>query len=191
METQRNLSRAVTIVAMVTLTLLSVPLIAMQFTNEVDWSVFDFFIMGILIFGTGVSYVVLTHFTSSLIYRLAVAGAIGTTFLMIWANLAVGLIGGGPHAGNFLYLLVIAIVIVGTVLSRFTAKGMEKTMFGAALAVVMIALIALSTGMQYYPESSTAQILGVNAFFAGLYSVAGLLFRFIALKEAPSGPDTD
>lgn len=33
--------------------LLMIPLIAMQFTKEVDWSAFDFLLMGIMLTGTG------------------------------------------------------------------------------------------------------------------------------------------
>ncbi|HEY3429671.1 MAG TPA: hypothetical protein VGK39_03270, partial [Cyclobacteriaceae bacterium] len=57
MENQRNLSKSVLIVGIVTVLLLAVPLVAMQFTTDVDWSVSDFIMMGTLIFGTGVSFV--------------------------------------------------------------------------------------------------------------------------------------
>ena len=35
--------------------LLLIPFIAMQFTNEVDWKILDFTIMGVLLFGTGLA----------------------------------------------------------------------------------------------------------------------------------------
>jgi hypothetical protein len=185
MEKQASLSLSLRWVAFATALVLMVPLVAMQFTTEVQWGPADFIIMGALIFCTGLSYVLLTRYAPNFIYRAAIAGAIGTTFLMIWANLAVGLIGSGPHAGNLMYIGVVGVVIIGTFLSRFTAKGMELAMFASAFAVVLLAVIALATNMHQYPGSSVAEILGVNAFFTVLFSISGLLFRFVALQQSP------
>ena len=96
MKKQISLSQSIFWVALITALILSIPLVAMQFTNEVDWSLPDFIIMGALIFGTGFSYVLLTRSSSNIMYRAAVALAIGSTFLLIWVNLAVGLIGSRP-----------------------------------------------------------------------------------------------
>lgn len=182
---QRTLTQSLTTVTVVTLLLLAIPFTAMQFTEEVQWGPADFIVMGLLIFTTGVAYVLITRQAATILQHIAAGLAIGTTFFMIWSNLAVGLIGRGPNWGNFLYLAVIAVVIVGTVLSNFTAKGMERTMFAASLTITLIAVIALVAGMQNYPQSSAAQIVGVNAFFATLYALAGLLFRFASLKHTP------
>lgn len=167
-----------------TLLILSIPLIAMQFTSEVNWSVGDFIIMGILIFSTALAYVLISRYAPNFIYRAAIGAAIGTTFLMVWANLAVGLIGAGPHAGNLMYIGVVAVVIMGTYFSRFTAKGMELAMFGAAFSLVLLAGIALLANMQALPGSSVAEIIAVNAFFAFLYCIGGLLFRYVALHQS-------
>lgn len=171
--------------AVITLLILSIPLIAMQFTQEVDWGVGDFIVMGILIFSMAVAYVLLARYAPNFIHRAAIGSAAGTTFLMIWANLAVGLIGAGSHAGNLMYIGVVAVVIIGTYFSRFTAKGMELTMFCAALSILLIAVIALLANMQSYPGSSIAEIISVNAFFALLYCISGLLFRYLALQQTP------
>ncbi|MBX2946858.1 MAG: hypothetical protein KF725_13570 [Cyclobacteriaceae bacterium] len=174
-------------VALITALILMVPLVAMQFTNEVNWSFSDFLIMGILLFSTGLGYVLLTHYSPGLINRVAFGSAIGSTFLLIWVNLAVGLIGGGPNPGNLMYIGVVAIVIIGTYFSRFTSRGMERTMLAASLAVILVAVIALLTGMQHYPGSSVGEIIGVNAFFVMLFAVSGLVFRKAALEQAAKG----
>lgn len=166
-----------------TLLILFIPFIAMQFTPEVNWSAGDFIIMGILIFATGSAYVLLTRYTPNFIQRAAYGAAIGTTFLMVWSNMAVGLIGAGPHAGNLMYIGVLAVVVVGVYFSRFTAKGLELTMFATAIALVLVASVALLANMQSYPGSSVAEIIAVNAFFIFLYCIAGLLFRYVALQQ--------
>jgi hypothetical protein len=171
-------------VFVITLLILLIPLVAMQFTDEVDWSVSDFIIMGILIFTMVLAFVLITRQAINLMYKAAIASAIGSTFLMIWANMAVGLIGSGPHAGNFMYAGVVGVVLIGTYLSRFTARGMELTMFSGAFAFVLVAIIALLANMDEYPGSSIQEIIAVNAFFTFLYATSGLLFRFIALEQA-------
>ena len=41
------------IIVLTAVILLLIPLIAMQFTDEVNWTLFDFVVMGILLLGTG------------------------------------------------------------------------------------------------------------------------------------------
>jgi hypothetical protein len=116
-------------------------------------------------------------------YRAAFALAIGATFLLIWVNLAVGLIGSGPNAANLMYAGVVAIVIIGTLLSRFTGKGMKNVMFISAFALILCAAIQLTAKMYVQVGSSVKEIILVNGFFAVLYAVSGLLFRHISLKQ--------
>ncbi len=183
METQHNFSYSVIRLAGLVALILCIPLVAMQFSNEVDWSAFDFLIMGLLLFVTGFGYLIMTRYVNNFTYKAAIAMAVGSTFMMIWANLAVGLIGSGPHAGNWMYLSVLVVGLIGTILSRFSATGMERTMYAMALTFITLMGIALLTGMQHYPGSSVNEILGVNTFFGGLYSIAGLLFRYVALSK--------
>lgn len=177
MEKQSKFKKSILWVAVATVIILLVPLVAMQFTNEVDWSVSDFIIMGALIFGTGCAYVLISRFSTNLIYKTAIGLAIVATFLMIWANLGVGLIGSGPHLGNLMYIGVVAVVIIGIILSGFSPVGMERAMYATAIALMLLAGIALLANMHQYPGSSVAEIIGVNGFFAILYIISGLLFR--------------
>jgi hypothetical protein len=70
--------------------MLLTPLIAMQFTNEVNWTLGDFVVMGILFFGTSSAFV-LTARKSNKKYRAAIGIAFLIAFLWLWAELAVGL----------------------------------------------------------------------------------------------------
>jgi hypothetical protein len=184
MEKQANLKKSILVLAVVTALILAVPLVAMQFTAEVNWSLADFIIMGMLVFGTGASFVFVMKYATNFIYRIAVLGAFGTTFLLVWANLAVGLIGSGPHAGNLMYLAVYAIVIIGSIRSRFTSVGMERVMYVAAISLVVLAAIAIFTNMGAYPGSSVNEIIAVNGFFATLFGIAGSLFRLAAQEKS-------
>jgi len=79
--------------------LLLIPLIAMQFTDEVDWSPFDFIVMGILLLGTGLLCELVMRKIKKIEYRIAIVGVVLIAFLLIWAELAVGIF-GTPFAGS-------------------------------------------------------------------------------------------
>ncbi|WP_338875336.1 hypothetical protein WBJ53_06910 [Spirosoma sp. SC4-14] len=79
--------------------LLSIPFIAMQFTNEVNWSLFDFVVAGTLLLGTGLMCEFVLRKVRKLEYRIALLGAILLALFLIWAELAVGIF-GSPIAGS-------------------------------------------------------------------------------------------
>lgn len=79
--------------------LLSIPLIAMQFTSEVDWGLFDFVVAGILLLGTGLMCELVIRMVRKLEYRIAICAALLLALFLVWAELAVGIF-GTPLAGS-------------------------------------------------------------------------------------------
>ena len=79
--------------------ILSIPLIAMQFTNEVDWSFSDFVVMGILLTGTGLMCELVMRKVRTTSGRLLIIAAILLALFLIWVELAVGIF-GSPFAGS-------------------------------------------------------------------------------------------
>ena len=79
--------------------LLLIPLIAMQLTDEVNWSFFDFIIMGALLTITGLLIGVILQKVKNSKSRLILIITIVMMFFLIWAELAVGLF-GTPFAGD-------------------------------------------------------------------------------------------
>jgi hypothetical protein len=71
--------------------ILLIPFIAMQFTDEVYWTLFDFFIGGVLLLGTGLICEFVIRKVKKIDYRIAISVVIITIFLLIWAELAVGI----------------------------------------------------------------------------------------------------
>lgn len=79
--------------------LLSIPFIAMQFSKEVNWSLSDFAIAGLILFGTAFTInLILEKFksTKSRLILILIALAI---LVLIWIELAVGVF-GSPFAGS-------------------------------------------------------------------------------------------
>lgn len=79
--------------------LLLIPLIAMQFDKNVDWKPFDFIVMGILLAGTGLLCEFILRKVKSNKGRIILCVVVLFFFLLIWAELAVGIF-GTPFAGH-------------------------------------------------------------------------------------------
>lgn len=79
--------------------ILLVPFTAMQFTNEVDWSLFDFIIMGGLLLGTGILCELVLRIVKSVKNRIVLIAILLIGLFLIWAELAVGIF-GTPFAGS-------------------------------------------------------------------------------------------
>lgn len=75
-------------VALVTVGMLLIPLIAMQFTREVQWGPMDFVVMGTLIFITGLLIDLAARKAGK--NRVIAIFAIIVISLWLWAELAVG-----------------------------------------------------------------------------------------------------
>jgi len=79
--------------------LLFIPFIAMQFTKEVKWGILDFLIMGLLLLSTGLLCELVLRKVKTIKKRIIICGAVLIIFLLIWAELAVGIF-GTPFAGS-------------------------------------------------------------------------------------------
>ena len=164
-------------IALVTTVILLVPLVAMQFTDEVQWDLTDFIIMGAILFGIGLAYELIAKRSNQAVYRFAFGVGLLGAFLLFWINGAVGIIGDGPV--NMLYGAVFLVGLIGSVVSRFKPRGMAITLFAAAVTQMLIPIMAL---IIWPPPviSWSPSVFGVfvlNAFFALLLVVSALLFR--------------
>ena len=79
--------------------LLSIPFFAMQFTSEVNWSLADFIVAGVLLFGTGLLCELVMRKVKTTRNKLILIGVVLLVLLLVWIELAVGLF-GSPFAGS-------------------------------------------------------------------------------------------
>jgi hypothetical protein len=98
MDTINQNKRLVTILA-IAIAILFIPLIAMNLTNEVNWSVFDFIVVGVLLVGTGLALEFILRKIKTLKYRIILGILLFVVLFIIWAELAVGIF-GTPIAGS-------------------------------------------------------------------------------------------
>jgi hypothetical protein len=155
--------------------LLLLPLIAMQFSKEVVWTVSDFIFAGVLIGGVGLALELAIRRSGSIAYRLGAGLALLAAFLLIWINAAVGIIGSENNPLNLLYGGVILIGLLGAVIALFRAEGMAWAMTAAAVAQALVAIIAVIAGRNEPP--GTFGLLMLNGFFVALFATSALLFR--------------
>jgi hypothetical protein len=92
-------NKRLTVIVLTVIFLLLIPFVAMQFTDEVNWSPIDFIVMGILLLGTGLLCDFILRKVKRTGYRIAIIATILIMFLLIWAELAVGIF-GTPFAGS-------------------------------------------------------------------------------------------
>ena len=79
--------------------LLLIPLIGMTITDEINWSPFDFIFMGSLLIFLGIGINFVSNRAKNLKNRVLYIGILVIIFMLIWAELAVGLF-GTPFAGS-------------------------------------------------------------------------------------------
>ena len=94
-----TLNNRLSIILLAAGALLLIPFVAMQFTNAVDWSPFDFLVMGGLLLGTGLTVEFVLRQVKKTERRMLLLAAVVLAFLLIWAELAVGIF-GTPFAGS-------------------------------------------------------------------------------------------
>jgi hypothetical protein len=171
-----TLTKSIIRVALATGAILLIPLVAMQFTHEVNWTLSDFLVMGVLLFGAGLTFVLIARMGDSTPYRLAVGVAVGAGLLLIWGNLAVGFIGNEDNPANLLYGSVLAVALIGAFVARFRPLGLSRAMLAAALTQFLVPVVA---ALIWKPEVNLGmvQVLVLNTVFAGLWVGAALLFR--------------
>lgn len=151
--------------------LLLLPLVAMQFTDQVDWNAADFSVFGAMLFAAAVAYELATKISGDHAYRAAAGVAIATAFCLVWVNLAVGIIGNESNRVNQMFYGVLAVAIVGTAMARFRPRGMARAMIATAAAQMLIAVIALSAGL------GDANAYGVMTLFVALWLASAWLFH--------------
>lgn len=164
--------------------LLLAPAVAMQFTAEVDWGAEDFVFAAVMLVGACAVLELLLRRPADAWFAGAFLLALATGFVLLWGNLAVGLIGGEQHPANALYLAVVAVGAGGVLLARLRPLGMAWAMAATALAQALVAVAALAL----WPLDA-APVLAVNGAFVAAWTAAAVGFSR-ALREPARTPSS-
>ncbi|MFL6730298.1 MAG: hypothetical protein ACJ8E3_08365 [Sphingomicrobium sp.] len=156
--------------------LLALPFVAMQFTSEVDWTLSDFAVFGVMLLMVGVPLELVARMSDNWSYRAAALMALTAMFLTIWANLAVGIVGSDDNPANALFFGALLIGVAGAVIARARAAGMAYAMVATAAALEAAFAIAASgpTDEPFVPH--IREFIGTTVF-AALFLASAALFR--------------
>lgn len=89
--TEHSLGNSLAHVIAVTAAVLAIPLVAMQFTAEVNWTGSDFVIAALLLLGTGLAFVFASRAARTTKQRMLAGGLIALACVFACAELAVGI----------------------------------------------------------------------------------------------------
>lgn len=78
---------------------LAVPFVAMQLTDTVHWTPFDFIVAAGLLYGTGLACELVLRTVTSTRYRIAICVGILALLAVVWMEMAVGIF-ESPIAGS-------------------------------------------------------------------------------------------
>jgi hypothetical protein len=152
------------------------PLIAKQFTAEMQWTAFDFVVWAIMLGLAAGLFDLATRASGNGAFRLGAAVAIGTGFFITWSNLAVGIIGNENNPLNQIFFGVLAIAVFGALFVRFDAARLVRVMQVTAVAQALTAVVALVADGSY--------IFVITAIFVAAWLFAAELFRRAAVACA-------
>jgi len=143
----------------------------------VDWDALDFVVFGALIASVGIAYTLALRWTGNTAYRLAVAVVLAATFLLVWVNGAVGVIGAAGNDANMMFIGVVGIAFIGAFIGRFQAHGMARAMHAAAAAQILVGVIALAGGLGAEGAAWPGDVLFATVFFVFLWLFSAWLFQ--------------
>lgn len=158
--------------------LLLLPLVAMRFTAEVNWTASDFVFAGFLFGSVGLAFEFIVAKSDSLAYRCGAGLAVIAAFLTVWVNGAVGMIGSENNPYNLLFGGVLLVALIGAILARLESAGMARAMLVTAIAQAL-------AGAGGFAVDARGAIFSIG--FAGFWLVAAALFRNAERKQWPAG----
>lgn len=160
--------------------LLLLPGIAMQFTREVAWGPGDFVLFGALLAFVGGSFELAVRRSAHWTYRAGAGLALASAFLLLWMNLAVGIIGEEGHPANQMFGGVVAVGILGALAARFRPRGMSFALVATAIAQVLAGVTAHLAGW--------GRAWMLTGLFGALWLTSACLFGMAARKAPPASP---
>jgi hypothetical protein len=149
----------------------------------VVWDETDFAVMGAMLLAACGAYELAARTTGNVAYRAAVGVAAVAAFILVWMNLAVGIIGSEDNPANLMYAGVLAVGILGGLIVRFRADGMARALAATALAQVLVGVIALIAGLGSTGANWPRVIVVLTGFFAALWLASAWLFRQAAREQ--------
>lgn len=154
--------------------LLTLPAIAMRFTDEVNWSAGDFIVAAMMFGLVGLGLELAVRASSDWAWRGGIALLALSCLALLWVNGAVGMIGNEDNRYNLLFLAIIPLALAAAAIARFRAAGMFWAMVVAGGAQIAVA----AGGLTVDPRGAI-----FSTVMAGSWLLGALLFWAAARRE--------
>jgi hypothetical protein len=152
--------------------LLVIPLVA-----GFPWTPLDYVFAAVLFGLVGLCIELGVRSSTNTAYRIGVGLAVLASFLLLWLNAAVGIIGNEDLDANMLFLGVIAVALGGSFVARFRAVGMSRAMVLAAVAQVIVPFAAYAFALAPLEPLLRREVPVLTTFFTGVWLLSAWLFR--------------
>jgi hypothetical protein len=172
--------------AIITALILVIPVLGNNFVDGWNWPLGFFVFVGILLFGIGLTYKLVTRNVNAIAYRAAVGIAFAGAFLLVWVNV-VQFADVNPAA--VMYFGVPLVGLSGATMARLRPNGMARALFAMALAqaLVLASVLIIRKPQVTFWEPAEWRGFGGNAFFVVVFFGSALLFRKAARGESAPG----
>jgi hypothetical protein len=160
-------------------TLLLIPALAMQIPDSGwNWSVGDFVFAGAMIGGTALLYEWAVGRSGHWAYRAGAALALAGCFLLVWINLAVGIVGNEDDPHNAAYFCEVLVAAATAFTAMLRPAGMARAMLATAGFQLLVTALAVTAGWGASEPPGELALFGLNLAFAALWlTAAGLFWR--------------
>lgn len=162
----------------------AVVLLALPAVLKAPWTASDFIFAGVLFAIVGGLIELAVRTSRNPWYRGGALIAVAASFLLVWINGAVGIIGSEDNSANLMFIGVIALALAGSIVARFRADGMARAMAIAAVAQGAIGVIVAALGLGANEPPGLLGVLILIAGFTGMWAVSALMFRKAAQAAA-------
>lgn len=117
-------------------------------------------------------------------YRIGVAVALAASFVQVWMNLAVGIVGSADNPVNQGFYGVVVAAAACAFTARFQAGGMARAMLATAGVQTLLALaVGTAPSTARIEPMGAIGVLALSGGFVALWLVSAALFHRSAGQE--------
>ena len=152
-------------------------LLILPYVTGAPWTGSDYVFAAVVVGIVGGLIELAARTSRNFYYRAGALVAVAASFLLVWINGAVGIIGGEDNDSNLMFLVVIAIALAGSIAARFRAEGMVRAMIVTAVAEGLVAVPVIAFGLGANEPPGMIGVLVLIGGFTGMWGLSALLFR--------------
>lgn len=126
----------------------------------------------------------MTSNSGRMAYRIGVGVALAASFLQVWMNLAVGIVGSEDNPVNQGFFGVVVTAGACAFVARFRPEGMARAMLAVAVVQALLAVaIATAPSTARDEPMGAVGVLMLSGVFTTLWLISAALFHSSAQQE--------